>query len=149
VVAAPTIAWSRGAEGRATAPPPTKSAGDERAVRPARDAPIDPRHGLLGAPGAAPDPDPASRLGAAAPPSGSYGEAARAGRGSGAISSTWHSGDRVRSADSADVRLARQQEAPDLEFVDGAQGGRSAPQGAAVPPPKVQARKQANGRERR
>ena len=29
----------------------------------------------------------------------------------------WRSGDRVRSASSADVRAARQQQAPDLEWV--------------------------------
>ncbi len=80
-----------------------------------RELPILPQHGLFGAPGAAQDALGPSRLGprAESPVRGSYGEAARS---TGETYSAWKSGDRVRSASSADVRAARQQQAPDLEW---------------------------------
>jgi hypothetical protein len=85
---------SRGSNGTASTAPATKSAGAaaETAELPGRDGPIEPRHGILGAP---------VESVATAPP-------------------TWRSGDRVRSRSSADVRQARQQQAPDLEFVGAA-----------------------------
>ena len=81
---------------------------------PARDLPIDPRHGLLGAPGAALDSDGPSRLGGHAERAqrSSYGEAAQGAD----IPDSWRSGDLARSKSSADVRAARQQQAPDLEW---------------------------------
>jgi hypothetical protein len=136
IVAVGAQSAERGSSGKASAAPPTKSAGprSERAALPPRDLPIEPRHGLLAAPGAAPDALGPSRLGPSAPRTvaPSYGESAPREPRGGTISSTWHSGDRVRSPSSADVRLARQQEAPDLEFVAEAQGGARG-QPAAVP----------------
>lgn len=88
--------------------PATKSAGvaAERAEMPATDPLILPRHGLLGAPGAALDAAGPSRLGAPSDRIAIVGE----------MPDSWRSGDRVRSASSADVRAARQQQAPDLEW---------------------------------
>jgi hypothetical protein len=144
---------ARGSGGKASAAPPTKSAGprSELAERPPRDMPIEPRHGLLAAPGAAPDALGPSRLEPGAPRAvaPSYGESApRESRGG-----TWQSGDRVRSPNSADVRLARQQEAPDLEFVGEARGGARG-QAAPVPartqaPREGPARQEARRSERR
>jgi hypothetical protein len=120
-VAAPCLAQSRGSAGTSDAAPRTKDAGprQESAQEPGGTLPIEPRHGLLGAPGAAPDADGPSRLGREAPTTAapSYGEApAPIGGALGrTMSRTWQSGDRVRSPSSADVRLARLQEAPDIE----------------------------------
>jgi hypothetical protein len=111
-------AQSRGSGGNsatAATAPATKSAGpaEERAQLPGRDGPAEPRHGILGAPGAAPDANGPTRLGASA-----LTAPISAGERSGGAS-TWQSGDGVRSATSADVRQARQQQAPDLEYVGG------------------------------
>jgi hypothetical protein len=99
-------------------PPPTKGSGEppERAQLPMRESALSPPHGLLGAPGAAPDANGGSRLGRRdleLP-----GEAPQ-----------WTSGDRARSASSADVRAARVQAAPDLEW------GAAGPAPAATPDP--------------
>jgi hypothetical protein len=103
--------------------PVTKDYGvaDEASERTTGDTPIQPRHGLMGAPGAAQDAEGPSRLGPHVERAGrpSYGEEAH-GQGTGQTSQTWHSGDRVRSPSSADVRAARQQQAPDLEWAKGA-----------------------------
>ncbi len=118
-------------------PPPARSSGTaaERAELPAGDLPIEPRHGLLGAPGAALDSGGPSRLGAhaerAARPS--YGESAGTGAGSYEAHEAWRSGDRVRSWSSADVRAARQQQAPDLEWAT-AQGVAPGPQARPAQP---------------
>jgi hypothetical protein len=114
-----------GASGRATAAPPTKSAGTaaEQAQLPGRDAPVEPRHGMLGAPGGAPDAYGPTRLGYDARGTASSTGANAPGASVGSASSTWQSGDRVRSQTSADVRQARQQQAPDLEFVGGGAKG--------------------------
>ena len=117
------LAQPRGSgSGRAASTEPvTKDAGPsaEAAVLPARDLPLDPRHGMLGAPGSAQDQEGPSRLGRRANrevgPS-SYGESARQGAGGGEAYEPWRSGDQVRSPSSADVRAARQQQAPDLEW---------------------------------
>jgi len=94
-----------------TAPPPTKDAGTakELAELPSRDHPIEPRHGILGAPGAAPDTFGPARLGAVPerPRWPSYGET---------VGTDWRSGDQVRSSTSADVRATRRQSAPDLKW---------------------------------
>jgi hypothetical protein len=89
-------------------PPVTKDSGvaRERAERPDVDPLIEPRHGLLGAPGAALDSAGPSRLGAPRDRTGSAFE----------MPGAWRSGDLVRSRSSADVRAARQQQAPDLEW---------------------------------
>lgn len=92
----------------AVTPPPTKSYGvaAERPEMPTSDPLLLPRHGLLGAPGAALDAAGPSRLGAPSDRVATVGE----------MPDAWRSGDRVRSASSADVRAARQQQAPDLEW---------------------------------
>jgi hypothetical protein len=124
-------AQGRGAgSGRASSTPPTtKDLGpaSESATRPSRDLPLEPRHGFFGAPGAAGDQEGPSRLGrhGASPVAPSYGEAARQGAGA-EPQEAWRAGDRVRSPSSADVRAARQQQAPDLEWASAAGG--SAPQ---------------------
>ncbi|HUK65562.1 MAG TPA: hypothetical protein VLV17_01955 [Anaeromyxobacteraceae bacterium] len=101
----------------AATPPVTKSAGPprEEAHLPARDLPLEPRHGMLGAPGSAVDGEGPSRLGSHSDRSTapSYGEGGPAGPG------WWRSGDRARSASSADVRAARREQAPDLEWAGG------------------------------
>ncbi len=95
--------------------PPTKSSGvaRERAEMPGDDPLVEPRHGLLGAPGAALDGSGPSRLGA---PSDRLSMEAD-------LPSTWRSGDIVRSRNSADVRAARQQQAPDLEWAASTSAG--------------------------
>ena len=105
-------------------PPPTKDDGRtaERSEAPISDPLMEPRHGLLGAPGAALDWAGPSRLGAPA-------DRVRAQAD---VPDSWRAGDRVRSATSADVRAARQQQAPDLEWA--APGGATAPE--AKPAPK-------------
>jgi hypothetical protein len=112
VAAARADGGSRGSNGRATAAPATKSAGTaaERPDLPGHDGPIEPKHGLLGAPGSAPD---ARRETFTSAGEGSPGESGVT------ASSKWQSGDRVRSQSSSDVRQARQQQTPDLEFVGG------------------------------
>jgi len=120
LAAARVEAAGPGASGRATEAPATKSAGTaaEQAHLPGHDAPAEPRHGMLGAPGSAPDAYGPTRLGYDA-----RGTMSATGGAAGSASSTWQSGDRVRSRTSADVRQARQQQAPDLEFVGaGAKG---------------------------
>jgi hypothetical protein len=116
--AAPALG-ARGSSGNTRAAPETKSAGaaSERSAEPERDLPIEPRHGIFGAPGAANDAYGPSRLGAGSPRTTlpSYGERAE---GEGRSYEAWQSGDRVRSPSSADVRLARRQDAPDLEFAE-------------------------------
>ena len=101
-------------------PPVTKSRGtaSERAELPSGDLPIEPRHGMLGAPGAAQDPAGPSRLGGHAERAARpfYGESAEAGASGGETHEAWKSGDLVRSWTSADVRASRQQQAPDLEW---------------------------------
>lgn len=129
--APPALAQRRG-EGSGRAPgtaPPTKSAGppEEAAYRPSPDPVLLPPHGMMGAPGAALDSLGPSRLGprgetSVAP---SYGEAAQRGAGAEPYEA-WQSGDRVRSTSSADVRAARQQQAPDLEWATAS--GPAAPQ---------------------
>ncbi len=100
--------------------PVTKDAGppEEKALVRARDEPYEPRHGLFGAPGAAPDAAGPSRLGPLSERawSPSYGENEQ-GPAAGESYATWKSGARIRSWSSADVRSARQQQAPDLEWV--------------------------------
>lgn len=102
---------------------PGRSAGGaaEQAQLPLRDSEMVPRHGLLGAPGGAPDALGGSRLGRRDldPLQRAEGNA------------TWTSGDRVRSLSSADVRSARVQQAPELEWV----GGGAPPSPAAGAPP--------------
>lgn len=126
LVATQAAAQARGSGsgfGAATAPV-TKSAGPpiEAPYLSAEDLPVTPRHGMMGAPGAAMDQLGPSRLG----PHGErglvpeYGEAPPEMGGAvdmGESYGVWRSGDRVRSASSADVRAARQQQAPDLEWV--------------------------------
>jgi hypothetical protein len=101
----------------AETPPVTKSDGPglERAALPARDLPLEPRHGMLGAPGAAVDEAGPSRLGSHGDRSTApnYGEAGARGP------AEWQSGDRPRSLTSADVRAARREQAPDLEWAKG------------------------------
>lgn len=100
----------------AATPPATKSDGPsyERAHLPARDLPLSPKHGMLGAPGGGGDAEGPSRLGAHAesPTKPSYGEEV-------SEPDLWRSGDLARSPSSADVRAARKQEAPDLEWASG------------------------------
>ncbi len=115
-----------------TAPATKDSGADERPELPADRPPIEPRHGILGVPGAAQDSAGPSRLGAPADRSArpSYGESAEAGAGSDEAHETWRSGDLVRSWTSADVRASRQQQAPDLEWTTArgaAPGGQSPP----------------------
>jgi hypothetical protein len=101
-------------------PPPTKSTGPtaEQAaslqVQPPR---FERGLGLLGAAGAASDYQGPWRLGgygrSTFPPiAPSYGEAA----GGSSPFEAWRSGDVVRSTSAADVRAARMQQAPDLEW---------------------------------
>jgi hypothetical protein len=105
-------------------PPVTKSAGPEaeRAANLQQQPPQFARAlGLLGAAGAASDPQGPWRLGRygrASWPSiaPSYGEAAQLGPGGGSSYEAWKSGDLVRSTSAADVRAARGQQAPDLEW---------------------------------
>jgi hypothetical protein len=119
---------------------PTKNAGtgEERAELPARDLPIEPSHGLLGAPGAAPDQAGPSRLGPRSPEVARGAEAPEVYQPAtdqpAQAYGTWKSGDRVRSASSADVRSARGQQAPDLEW--------ASTRGAAAPGPQPGARAQ-------
>ncbi len=102
-------------------PPVTRGSGTapERAQLPIRDSQIVPRHGVLGAPGGAPDAYGGSGPGRAA---------LRAGAEPGP---EWTAGDRVRSNSSAEVRAARVQQAPDLEWGESA----AASAGPAAPPP--------------
>lgn len=123
LVAAPARAERRGTGTRdadSTTPPPSEypPARLESTVAPARDLPAIPRHGMMGSPGAAQDALGPSRLGphGEQPSRPSWGEAAP---GTGQSYARWHAGDRVRSASSADVRAARQQQAPDLEWASG------------------------------
>lgn len=131
VAAALLAAWAAaaGAQARGAGlgwtgggPPATKSSGPsgERASSLQQRPPqFDRRHGMLGAAGAAPDQQGEQRLGgfrghASAP---SYGEAARQASGGGEYAyDAWRSGDLVRSTSAADVRAARVQQAPDLEW---------------------------------
>lgn len=127
-LAAPAAAGAQRGEGSgrsSVSPPPAKSRGpaEVRPELPARDLPVTPRHGLLGAPGAAMDRQGASRLGPRAPT-----RPALAGPGPlPTLPELAPSGDRIRSASSADVRASRRQVAPDLTFADEgrapAQGG--------------------------
>ncbi|HEX9290850.1 MAG TPA: hypothetical protein VF904_15125 [Anaeromyxobacteraceae bacterium] len=133
LVAAPARAQHKGSgsgQAPATTAPVTKTVGPsvERAELPARDLPIEPRHGLLGAPGAARDAAGPSRLGPHADRATlpSYGEAAQQGSGGGTTHETWKSGDRIRSWTSADVRAARGQQAPDLEWASAGGGSSNA-----------------------
>lgn len=125
-VAGSADAQSRGSAGSPFTSPVTKSAGGaaERANQGERELPIEPRHGVLASPGSAPDAYGPTRLGpdAARPSAPMYGEAAKGDTGT--VSSTWHSGDRIRSYTSADVRSARQQQAPDLEITPPAENER-------------------------
>lgn len=120
VAAEPAGAQTRGAGSgwSAATPPVTKSdeTPTEASRLPTRDLPIEPRHGVLGAPGAAFDSAGPSRLGRHGTRSVRpyYGEEAQASGGE--PYQAWVSGDRVRSWSSADVRAARQQQAPDLEW---------------------------------
>ena len=100
--------------------PVTRGSGTapEQAQLPIRDSQIVPRHGVLGAPGGAPDAH------------GGSGAALRAGAGA-EPGPEWTAGDRVRSISSAEVRAARVQQAPDLEWGESA----AASAGPAVPPP--------------
>jgi hypothetical protein len=126
LVAVPAAAQRRGtgsAHVSSSKPPVTKGGGS---TVPSELGGVDqgqilPRHGMFGAPGAAPDALGPSRLGppAVSPGRGSYGELATSSE---EPSSSWRSGDRVRSLSSADVRAARQQQAPDLEWASGASG---------------------------
>ncbi|GEJ55391.1 hypothetical protein [Anaeromyxobacter diazotrophicus] len=109
-------------------PPATKSAGPE-AERAASAQQQPPRFerglGMLGAAGAAPDRRGELRLGGfgrlrAPSAAASYGEAASAGGG--ASYQAWKSGDQVRSTSAADVRSARVQQAPELEWAGGQAG---------------------------
>ena len=103
-----TVARARGVggtgESSVTPPRTSDSAVLERAVRPAHDLPLATAHGMMGAPGAGQDSLGPSRL-------GQHGERPAPGH-------PWHSGDRVRSPTSSDVRATRQQQAPDLEWAD-------------------------------
>ena len=112
-------------------PPVTKSTGPdaERAASPLQPPPQFERGlGMLGAAGAAPDHRGGLRLGGfgrsyAPSVAPSYGEAAQPSS-SVASYEAWKSGDRVRSTSAADVRAARGQQAPDLEWA-GAQAAAS------------------------
>ena len=120
VSASPAQAQRRGeGSGRSstTLPATRNSSADE--MPPATDMPVTPRHGFMGGLGTAPDPLGASRLGAHAEHAvrASYGESAQPGAAGAESYQAWKSGDRVRSHSSADVRAARQQQAPDLEWV--------------------------------
>ena len=128
LLASPVAAQRRGTGSPGASsgtPPPTNdgahSTASESSTGSGHDLPILPRHGMLGAPGSAPDALGPSRLGAHDESSArrSYGEAAP---GTGQAYSPWKSGDRVRSFSSADVRAARQQQAPDLEWADAGPG---------------------------
>jgi hypothetical protein len=110
----------RGTGRDSTTSPPTRSAGTaaESAGLAAHDLPFSPRRGLMGAPGAAPDEAGPARLGGHGERSWrpSFGESAQPGPGGGEAYEPWKSGDRIRSWTSADVRAARVQQAPDLEW---------------------------------
>ena len=138
LAASPAIAQRVGAgSGKSSAaPPPTKSRGiaPERAGMPGTDPLIEPRHGLPGAPGAALDSAGSSRLGA---PSDRIAGATE-------MPSSWNSGDRIRSWTSDDVRAARQQEAPDLEWA----ASRSAPSPPAAEQRRSGPEKRGAGRKR-
>ena len=98
--------------GRSSAtPPPTKDTGHayERALRPERPPVFDPALGMFGALGAARDALGPSRLGGRGEFSGAPADNAESYAG-------WKSGDRVRSVSANDVRAARVQQAPDLEW---------------------------------
>ncbi len=151
LAAAPARAQRRGEGSHGGWPdtePSTRSAGpaEESAYAPTGDLPLSPRHGMMGAPGAAPDAYGPSRLGAhgeglVAPSPG----VARSPSGPEEVTGGWRAGDRVRSASSADVRAARQQQAPDLEWASSrapaqpgvepqAAAGAEAREGQALPP---------------
>ncbi|HET9598630.1 MAG TPA: hypothetical protein VFP65_23840 [Anaeromyxobacteraceae bacterium] len=104
---------------------PSRGAGGtaEQAQLPLRDSEMVPRHGVLGAPGAAPDALGGSRLGRR-----DLDPLQNAGEGN----ATWTAGDRVRSVSSADVRAARVQQAPELEWAG--TGGASARAAAPAQP---------------
>lgn len=108
--AAPVTKDTR-ALGRANVPIPTPS--------------VDLRRGFFGGTGAAQDANGPSRLGPVTERHAgrSYGEATPP---SGYMEQGWRSGDRVRSASSADVRAARGQQAPDLEWAR-SEGGQAPP----------------------
>ncbi|HTT72076.1 MAG TPA: hypothetical protein VMG32_12710 [Anaeromyxobacteraceae bacterium] len=102
----------------AATPPATKSDGPayELAHLPAKDLPLTPPHGMLGAPGGGGDAEGPTRLGAhsESPAVPSYGEEV-------SEPDRWRSGDLARSPSSADVRAARQEQAPDLEWASGSE----------------------------
>jgi hypothetical protein len=127
---AAALAGMAAARGTGTGAPsvtysPTRSSGGaaERAQLPLRDSEMLPRHGVLGAPGAAPDALGGSRLGR---------RDLDPLQGGGEASPTWTAGDRVRSLSSADVRAARVQQAPELEWAGGG-GAPPSPATAAAP----------------
>lgn len=146
-VAAFPLALSAAAETRgrgsglpSTTPPATRSQGAklERDEARPRGQPSSPARGILGAPGAAPDALGPSRLGPYGAPPPPYGAAAT---GSDPVHSSWISGDRARSASSADVRAARRLVAPDLEIVG---GPRERGAEVATPPPPGPAQSEPN-----
>jgi hypothetical protein len=108
-----------GSGGPSDALPVTRGSGaaPEQAQLPMRESAMSPPHGVLGAPGSAPDAYGGSRLGRRDPEL-QIDQGPR-----------WTAGDRVRSLSSADVRAARAQAAPDLEW-----GPSSAPPAAAAAP---------------
>jgi hypothetical protein len=126
--AAGASAQGSGGRGQATKAAPTKDSGKapDRSA-PSHELPAQTQRGLLGAPEAAPDAAGALRLGVTTP------LPVKPGGGAGESYQTWQSGDRVRSLSSADVRAARVQQAPDLEWSQAA-GQRVAPSQAGTQP---------------
>ncbi len=142
--AAAAQARGMGSDKSSVTPPVTKSGGPdaERAAMPSRPPSFDPRPGYMGGLGAA-----LERGGPLGPRSElakkpSHREAAQPGSGGGESYQTWKSGDIIRSWSANDVRAARVQQAPDLEWA----GAAGPNQGAETYGKKFQ---QEQGRPRR
>jgi hypothetical protein len=127
-VAVAAWAWASAAAARgsgsgepAWTPPETKSAGPAAEASHSRSRGTDFERGLglFGGYGAAKDSLGPWRLGryGGSSTSPSYGEAAQRGSGGGTTYEAWKSGDLVRSTSAGDVRAARMQQAPDLEWL--------------------------------
>ena len=146
LVASAAAAQTRGmGSGKSSAMPSmTKgsSSSAERAARPSRPPDFDPRPGYMGGMGAAPEAG--GPLGPRSDVSQrpSYGEGAQRGSSGGESYQTWKSGDVVRSWSANDVRAARVQQAPDLEWA----GSAGSDQGAQTYGKKFQ---EEQGRRRR
>jgi len=103
-------------------PPATKSSGPaaERAAMPSRPPNFDPRPGYLGGMGAAHELGGPLGPRTDLAPKPSYGEAGQEASSGADSHPTWRSGDAVRSWSANDVRAARVQQAPDLEWASAA-----------------------------